>query len=331
LVEDNRDSQVDNNVPGSRMSAYKPKIYRSQDGCCICKAKSSSSRFTDSGKYENDCTDCFKLAENRRGEICNACVLIVKRWKKLPRNTGKNWAHVVDARTGPGTKNIFKQKKKESPVPFEKPYKYKHVYKRKPLKTKKREEQKMEEHDQVLGHISATRPAWSPSYCSTPEFLDNSYWRRQTMCCGVVYLGRLGEAMLDQRLYQPCSKSGKHDLTLSPTGPLTEPPASLQPSPSTSVQPASPSSSSSAFSSSLAPSSIESLVEAELQAFQSMETMEAEEEEFYMDASKVLKKPELSEMSEMAPDDGDGDEGFCDRLDQKSEQFRSSLSLIAIH
>merc|ERR1712198_126555 len=120
--------------------------------------------------------------------------------------------------------------------------------------------------EQVLGHISATRPAWSPTYCSTPEFLDNSYWRRQTMCRGVVYLGRLGEAMLDQRLYQPCSKSGKHDLTLSPTGPLTEPPASLQPSPSTSVQPASPSSSS--FSSSLAPSSIESLVEAELQAFQ---------------------------------------------------------------
>ena len=34
-------SQVDNYVPGSRMSAYKPKIYRSQDGCCICKAKSS--------------------------------------------------------------------------------------------------------------------------------------------------------------------------------------------------------------------------------------------------------------------------------------------------
>jgi len=309
------------------MSAYKPKIYRSQEGCCICKAKSSSSRFTDSGKYEDDCTDCFKLAENRRGEICNACVLIVKRWKKLPRNTGKNWAHVVDARTGPGTKNIFKQKKKESPVPFEKPYKYKHVYKRKPLKTKKREE---EEEHQVLGHMSSTRPAWGSTYCSTPEFLDNSYWRRQTMCCGVVYLGRLGEAMLDQRLYQPCTKTGKHDLTLSPTAPL----APLQPSPSssTSVQPASPSSSSSAFSSSLTPSSIESLVEAELQAFQSMETMEAEEdEEFYMDASKVIKKRELSELSSMQPDDGDGDEGFCDRLDQKSEQFRSSLSLIAIH
>ena len=56
-----------------------------------------------------------------------------------------------------------------------------------------------------------------------------------------------------------------------------------------------------------------------------------EEEEFYMDASKVLKKRELSELSsEIQPID-DGDEGFCDRLDQKSEQFRSSLSLIAIH
>ena len=61
-----------------------------------------------------------------------------------------------------------------------------------------------------------------------------------------------------------------------------------------------------------------------------METMEAEEEEeFYMDASKVTRKRELSELSPMQPDDGD--EGFCDRLDQKSEQFRSSLSLIAIH
>jgi len=310
------------------MSSYKPKIYRSQEGCCICKAKSSSSRFTDSGKYEDDCTDCFKLAENRKGEICNACVLIVKRWKKLPRNTGKNWAHVVDARTGPGTKNIFKQKKKDSP--FEKPYKYKHVYKRKPLKTKKREEDEEEQ-------MSSTRPgSWSSTYCSTPEFLDNSYWRRQTVCCGVVYLGRLGEAMMDQRLYQPCTTNGKHDLTLTSLaeGSLRPSPSSSlgEPSPSTSVQPpASPSSSSSAFSSSLTPSSIESLVEAELQAFQSMETLE-EEEEFYMDANKVTKKREqLSELSsEIQPMD-DGDEGFCDRLDQKSEQFRSSLSLIAIH
>merc|ERR1712115_392729 len=139
--------------------------------------------------------------------------------------------------------------------------------------------------------------------------------------------------MMDQRLYSPCSKSGKHDLTLSPPTTLAEAASSLlEPSPSSSsssTHPPSPSSSTSAFSSSITPSSIESLVESELQAFQSMETMEAdEEEEFYMDESKEqLKKREIV----LQPDDGDGDEGFCDRLDQKSEQFRSSLSLITIH
>ena len=38
-------SQVTKDVRRARMSAYKPKIYRSQEGCCICKAKSS--RFID--------------------------------------------------------------------------------------------------------------------------------------------------------------------------------------------------------------------------------------------------------------------------------------------
>ena len=45
-----------------------------------------SSRFTDSSKYEDQFQNCFKLEEERVGEICNACVLLVKRWKKLPKN-----------------------------------------------------------------------------------------------------------------------------------------------------------------------------------------------------------------------------------------------------
>jgi hypothetical protein len=87
-------------------SFHKPKIYRSNLGCCICKAKSSSSRFTDSQKYENEFERCFRIQEKRSGEICNACVLLVKRWKKLsPENRlTKHWHHVVDARAGPGTK-----------------------------------------------------------------------------------------------------------------------------------------------------------------------------------------------------------------------------------
>lgn len=87
-------------------SFHKPKIYRSNLGCCICKAKSSSSRFTDSKKYENEFERCFRIQEKRSGEICNACVLLVKRWKKLSAENRliKHWHHVVDARAGPGTK-----------------------------------------------------------------------------------------------------------------------------------------------------------------------------------------------------------------------------------
>lgn len=87
-------------------SFHKPKIYRSLSGCCICKAKSSSSRFTDSKKYEVEFEKCFRISEKRSGEICNACVLLVKRWKKLPAGTNRDWHHVVDARAGPGTKSI---------------------------------------------------------------------------------------------------------------------------------------------------------------------------------------------------------------------------------
>ncbi|KAG9466572.1 hypothetical protein GDO78_016392 [Eleutherodactylus coqui] len=85
---------------------YKPKTYRSSRGCCICKAKSSSSRFTDSKRYEGDFQDCFGLREMRTGDICNACVLLVKRWKKLPSGSKKNWNHVVDARGGPNLKTL---------------------------------------------------------------------------------------------------------------------------------------------------------------------------------------------------------------------------------
>ena len=41
-------------------------------------------------------------------QVCNACVLIVKRWTQLPgraRGT-RHWGHVVDARHGPGMKNV---------------------------------------------------------------------------------------------------------------------------------------------------------------------------------------------------------------------------------
>ena len=82
-------------VTGYKMfSFHKPKIYRSLHGCCICRAKSSSSRFTDSKRYEEDFEKCFRINHQRSGEICNACVLLVKRWKKLPPGSNRNWHHV---------------------------------------------------------------------------------------------------------------------------------------------------------------------------------------------------------------------------------------------
>lgn len=38
----------------------------------------------------------LRLSEERVGDICNACVLLVKRWKKLPTGSKKNWNHVSD-------------------------------------------------------------------------------------------------------------------------------------------------------------------------------------------------------------------------------------------
>ena len=75
-------------------ASHRPRVFRSRLGCCICGAKSSSSRFTSSSKYELLFRGCFQLNEERQGEICNACVLLVKRWKKLPSGSAKNWKHV---------------------------------------------------------------------------------------------------------------------------------------------------------------------------------------------------------------------------------------------
>lgn len=68
--------------------------------------------------------------ELRQGEICNACVLLVKRWKKLPVGSTRHWHHVVDARAGPGTKSISKIKNrvKEEQKEDRKLKKHKHRY-----------------------------------------------------------------------------------------------------------------------------------------------------------------------------------------------------------
>jgi len=97
-------------------------------------------------------------------------VLIVKRWKKLPVNTTKDWAHVVDARTGPGIKNVFKHKKKENVATPSDMYKHKHVYRRK---------NKPKRSDGNLSDAS-NRSECTPEkdHQCIPDFIDPYYWKR---------------------------------------------------------------------------------------------------------------------------------------------------------
>ena len=129
-----------------------------------------SSRFTSSSKYEESFSNCFKLSESRHGELCNACVLIIKRWRNLPGTTTKHWNHVVDARNGPGIKNIPRQKP-ESHEHFEK-IRRKHVQKQR-------------------------RDPPEASDSKVPDFIDLTYWSQRRTCCGLIYVGQQGEVMVE--------------------------------------------------------------------------------------------------------------------------------------
>ena len=108
-----------------------------------------SSRFTDSKRYEAYFEKCFSLEELRSGEICNACVLLVKRFIKLPAGSTRHWNHVVDARSGPGIKSMVKSKKaktdtsntkdeNDTPDKINKKHIYRSKVNRKPVIVRKR-------------------------------------------------------------------------------------------------------------------------------------------------------------------------------------------------
>merc|ERR1711983_719257 len=144
--------------------------------------------FTDSGKYENSFTPCFKLEEShkRHGDICNACVLIVKRWRVLPKDTDKDWHHVVDSRVGPGgSKVTFRNVKRK--VESESEEKFEKIRKKKQKLTVKRV---TEEAENISDSISG--------------FIDTTYFKRKTTCCGVIFEGMFGEVIIDQRFFKRC-------------------------------------------------------------------------------------------------------------------------------
>lgn len=232
-------------------SFHKPKIYRSVNGCCICKAKSSSSRFTDSKKYEPEFEPCFKITEKRSGEICNACVLLVKRWKKLPPGTSRDWHHVVDARAGPGTKSMMKYKSKSK---INKRHSRKSRSKRLKLDSPEGLSDDVTVVDDCLSDQSSFGASMPPSLAPSPapsdasddsmppavviktrpfkkqktlippkisSFLDMTFWKREKICCGTIFKGPSGQVLLDPRLLKPCKvcmkPSSKGNVGASPS------------------------------------------------------------------------------------------------------------------
>ncbi|EDO41640.1 predicted protein [Nematostella vectensis] len=162
--------------------SHRPKIFRSRLGCCICKAKSSSSRFTSSAKYEHHFEGCFALTEKRQGEICNACVLLVKRWSKLPPGTEKNWKHLMMRRSAC-----------HPPWP---------AFRQAPplVKYPRR------------CQTSFLFPTLSSS--TKLPYIDLSLWRREEICCGTIFRGPHGEVLVDPKLLKPlCTCSTSHSYT----------------------------------------------------------------------------------------------------------------------
>jgi hypothetical protein len=264
---------------------HKPKIYRSTFGCCICKAKSSSSRFTSSKKYEGAFGNCFKLEEVRHGEVCNACVLIVKRWTKLPKDSNKNWAHVVDARNGPGIKNVLKAKPKEQRPEACGGVKRKHRYRKKGITKQSRSSDEQKE----------VSPMHREGDSLVPDFIDLSYWSRKVVCCGVIYVGQQGEAMVDQRFYQRCTPE-QHAWKQQVVAPPTE-------------------------------DILGNKSEMDIDETNVSRSDETELSEFFSDTDSLASKEEFPDLH---LDTDDGDEGFCDKLnfrtsEESSITFRSSF------
>uniref|UniRef100_A0A8C5L7E0 SIN3-HDAC complex-associated factor n=1 Tax=Jaculus jaculus TaxID=51337 RepID=A0A8C5L7E0_JACJA len=180
------------------------------EGCCICRANSSSSRFTDSKHYEKDFQSCFGLHKTRSGDSCNACVLLVKRWKKLPaelESCGR-----CKGRTQP--KDTLKPKKVKS-------LSGNRIKSNQISRVQK--EFKCHNSD-ALSTTSSASPAQSPCYSnqsdngSDAEMASSSnrtpvfyltYWKRQKICCGIIYKGRFGEVLIDTRLFEPCCSNEK--------------------------------------------------------------------------------------------------------------------------
>uniref|UniRef100_A0A2I2YJA8 SIN3-HDAC complex associated factor n=1 Tax=Gorilla gorilla gorilla TaxID=9595 RepID=A0A2I2YJA8_GORGO len=159
-------------------------------GCCKTSHKSSSSRFTDSKRYEKDFQSCFGLHETRSGDICNACVLLVKRWKKLP-----GWTQSKTTLKPKKVKTLSGNRIKSSQI-SKLQKEFKHHNSDAHTQSPRYSNQSDDGSDTEMASGSNRTPVFS--------FLDLTYWKRQKICCGLIYKGCFGEVLTDTHPFKPC-------------------------------------------------------------------------------------------------------------------------------
>lgn len=66
-------------------------------------------------------------------------------------------------------------------------------------------------HATVTSQMRAQIQRWLPALIELRffSFLNLTYWKRQKICCGIIYKGRIGEVLIDTHLFKPCCSSKK--------------------------------------------------------------------------------------------------------------------------
>jgi len=201
----------------------------------------------------------------------------------LPKDSHKNWAHVVDARNGPGIKNVLKQKPKEQRSETFGKIKRKHVYRKKGITKPSR-----------ISIVQKGKSSEIEDGLLVPDFIDLTYWTRKIICCGIIYVGQQGEAMVDQRYYKRCSPEN-HAWTQQI---ITVPTEDI----------------------------LGKKMETEVDETNVSRSDETEFSEFFSDSESLTSKEEFQDLNL----DTDGDEGFCDKLNFRTSEetsigFRSTF------
>jgi len=211
----------------------------------------------------------------------------------LPDGSGRHWGHVVDARAGPGVKNFVRERRRESCR--ERSFKKKHVYKK-----------KVKENDSDTEVVSPPVPTTTvrvpdkdnktkKTECdmSDPrvsDFIDLTIWTKKKICCGTIFVGPFGEAIVDPRFIRKCQDHLPKSVNHSKPVPLPKIENPLF--------------------------TIEKIIESELKTFSASDssprTSTSEEDE----SSQVTLSPigrHKETRSPIGQSDTDADEGFYDK------------------